>query len=82
MNSYIPECQCGFRKGKGTIQAANYLIEQIEDALTHAGNKYFAVFIDYTKAFDLINREILLQKLGHMIQEGNPLMAIPVLLKS
>ncbi|KAJ4443190.1 hypothetical protein ANN_04840 [Periplaneta americana] len=72
----IPECQCGFRKGRGTLQAANYLLEQIEDALRHVGNKYFAVFIDYKKAFDLINREILLLKLRPLLEDSSQLATI------
>ena len=31
VDKYIPECQFGFRKGRSTIQAVNYLIDSIED---------------------------------------------------
>ena len=54
----------------------NYPIDSIEDTLRHKGNKYYAVFIDYRKAFDLINRDILIQKLRLILKDSNPLTTI------
>ena len=50
------------------LHAVNCHIEQIKNTLKHIGKKYYAVFIDYSKAFDLLNREILIQKLRNMIR--------------
>ena len=41
-------------KGKSTLHAVKCLKEEIEDALTHPRDKLLAVFVDFTKAFDLI----------------------------
>ena len=54
MDRHIPECQFGFRKDKSAIHVVNYIIEQIEDTLRNSRKKYYAIFTDYTKAFDLI----------------------------
>ena len=76
VDRHIPECQFGFSKGRSTIHAVSYLLEQIEDALRHPGTKYYAIFIDYTKAFDLVNGAILINKLTNMIGDSNPLTAV------
>ena len=75
-DSQIPENQHGFRKGRSTLQAVNYLINQAQDTLRDTGKKYFVVFVDYSKAFDLINRDTLIQKLNHMIGDNHPLTII------
>ena len=52
VNHELPECQAGFRKGRGTRdQTANicYIIEKVRD---FQKNIYFC-FINYPKAFDL-----------------------------
>ena len=72
----IPECQFGFRKGRNTIQAAKCLIDQIKDALNKPHGKYYAVFINYSKAFDLIDRKNLMQKIEAAIGENQPLYPI------
>ena len=67
----IPEQQYGFRPQRNTVQAIGNLLQEIEQALQHPKGKYHAVFIDYTKAFDLLNREKLLEKLTHMLGESH-----------
>jgi hypothetical protein len=59
----LPDEQFGFRRGRSTLQAASCLKEDIEVALRHPRGKLHAIFIDYTKAFDLINRTLLIEKL-------------------
>ncbi|KAJ4449792.1 hypothetical protein ANN_01196 [Periplaneta americana] len=76
VDNRIPECQFGFRKGRSTLHAISYLIEQIENTLRHPGKKYHVVFVDYCKAFDLINRETLIRKLSNMIGESHALTTI------
>jgi hypothetical protein len=50
----IPEEQFGFRRGRSTLQAIQCLHNDVQDALQHRKRKLIAVFIDYTKAFDLV----------------------------
>ena len=63
VDSMIPEERFGFRRGRSTIHAVSCLLEVVKDALRLSKGKLYAVFIDYTKAFDLIDRSILVHKL-------------------
>jgi hypothetical protein len=65
-NALLDE-QFGFRRERSTLQAANCLKEDIEEALRHPRGKLHAIFIDHTKAFDLINRTLLVKKLEKKI---------------
>ena len=69
----IPECQFGFRKGRSTLQAVSNLTCLIEDTLRHTKRKYHVVFVDFKKAFDRINRQILIKKLGGLIGSTDPI---------
>lgn len=68
----IPEVQLGFRKGR-IIYAVSALLDNIHKALRYQKGKFYAVFVDYTKAFNLLNRTILMKKLEYMIGNKNPL---------
>ena len=59
----IPEEQFGFRKGKSTLHAVKCLKDEKEDALRHPRGKLYVVFVGFTKAFDLINRSKIIDKL-------------------
>jgi hypothetical protein len=52
------------------------LLEQIEDAPRHPKGKYYTVFVDFKKAFELIDRKILMGKLKTMIGNDHPLTRI------
>ena len=54
--------QSGFRKKHSTETAIVYLTDYILDQMSTG-----AVFIDWTKAFDLVDHECLLYKLEHFI---------------
>ena len=45
----------------------------IEDTLRHPKRKYHVVFVDFEKAFDRINRQILIKKLGGLIGSTDPI---------
>ena len=56
--------QFGFRKDHSTYMALIILIDKITSALDN-GNFTIAVLIDFRKAFDTVDHEILLHKLHH-----------------
>ena len=74
-NDLLCDEQCGFRKDRSTTLS----IVNLTNSLLTAINNHetcFAVFIDLKKAFDTVNHEILLQKLGHMGIKGQLLLWI------
>ena len=56
------ERQYGFRRGLGTTEAIRNLVDGLHKSL-HAGNINIGIFIDFKKAFDTVNHEILINKL-------------------
>ena len=64
--------QYGFREKYSTklslINLVNHLLQQIDD-----NNNSIGIFIDFMKAFDTINHEILISKLQHYGIRGQPL---------
>lgn len=59
----ITESQHGFLKGRSTITAITSLIEHITDQLED-GKHVSAVLLDYSKAFDCLGHELILDKLS------------------
>lgn len=60
----ITQCQFAFRRGMSTqlalLEQKEFILKNFEDNLLTLG-----VFIDFSKAFDCINHDLLLQKLLH-----------------
>ena len=64
--------QFGFRKQHSTYMALMLLIDEITKSLEN--NEYVVgVFLDFSKAFDTVNHDILLKKLDHYGIRGNAL---------
>ena len=61
-NGLLYEYQFGFHKWKSTIMALVTLIDKVTEALDK-GECIIGVFLDFSKAFDTVDHDILLQKL-------------------
>ena len=71
LNNILCEQQCGFRIGISTNVAIGKLLNKITSGLED--NKYgVGVFLDLQKAFDMVDRNILLNKLTHYGIRGIP----------
>jgi hypothetical protein len=58
----LPESQCGFRSGRGTTDMI-FCLRQTQEKCIEQNMPLYAVFIDFTKAFDTVSREGLWQVL-------------------
>ena len=61
-NRKIADCQFGFQKNKSTIDCI-FVFHAIISKILNRGEKLYCCFIDYQKAFDLVNRGFLWHKL-------------------
>jgi hypothetical protein len=64
-NNLLPEYQFGFRKNHSTLSATTILKQCVEDSLGKK-KRIYACFVDYKKAFDLVDRGLLFTKLQKM----------------
>ena len=71
----VNETQCGFSEGKGTTDAA-YLLKSVSEAYYTAKTPLHLVFVDYKKAFDSVNHELMFAKLSELGVEGDVLRLI------
>ena len=61
-NRKLPDSQHGFRTNHSTITAVQLLMSKIQNGVAQE-KRYHVVFVDFQKAFDCINRTLLLDKL-------------------
>jgi hypothetical protein len=61
-HNIITEVQNGLREQKSTITATQSFIERIQEALDN-GLQAIGIFFDLTKAHDILNHKVLLDKL-------------------
>ena len=62
-NKLIYECQYGFRKGSGTENAVTNDVNYIFNGLKLGFKGVAGIFYDFSKAFKLLDHEILIQEL-------------------
>ena len=63
---FLPEAQCGFRSGRGTADMI-FSLKQLQEKSIEQNMPLYMIFIDFTKAFDTVDRTTLwkmLLKLG------------------
>ncbi|MEW8546516.1 MAG: reverse transcriptase family protein, partial [Candidatus Thiodiazotropha sp.] len=63
-NGVIGEEQAGFRSDHSTIDNLFCLQTIVQKYLRHKRGRLYAIFVDFEKAFDRVNRNILWQKLS------------------
>ena len=62
----LPESQCGFRRGRSTIDMI-FVARQLQEKCHEQHQDLYLAFVDLTKAFDTVNRDLLwniLRKFG------------------
>ena len=63
----LPESQCGFRRGRSTIDMI-FAARQLQEKCREQHQDLYLAFVDLTKAFDTVNRDLLwniLRKFGY-----------------
>ena len=69
-NNILEDSQFGFRKSYSTELALAYTLDRITTEIDNK-NHVIGLFLDFRKAFDTVNHEILLKKLYHYGIRGN-----------
>jgi len=54
----MPESQSGFRRGRGTVDMI-FAFRQLQEKAMEQNVPLYAVFVDFTKAFDTVDRDAL-----------------------
>ena len=75
-NNAITDAQFGFKQGFSTVDAIFVLQSIINRNLSKKGGRLYCCFIDYKKAFDLIDRSKLWCKLIKQVIQGKMLKII------
>jgi hypothetical protein len=67
LDPVLPEEQFGYRPRRSTSLAAGSLLQHIRTELVKPRGKLYAVFVDYSKVFNMVNRELTINKLEGLI---------------
>ena len=59
----LPESQCGFRSGRGTVDMI-FAARQLQEKCLEQNQDLYTTFVDLTKAFDTVDREGLWKIMG------------------
>ena len=78
----IIEEQGGFRKGRSTIDSIFVMIFMIEKSLSKSKGKLYVAFVDFRKAYDSVNRNLLWDVLRRAGGHGKMLKALKAMYKS
>ena len=54
----LPESQCGFRRGRSTIDMI-FVARQLQEKCREQHQDLYMAFVDLTRAFDTVNRDLL-----------------------
>ena len=62
-DGHLPESQCGFRQGRGTVDMI-FAARQLQEKFQEQHRDLYTTFVDLTKAFDTVSREGLWKIMG------------------
>ena len=68
MSSRIPKTQAAYQRGRSTTEQVLALKILIEKAITSTDYNLYILLLDMSKAFDTVNRKLLLQELQKVLQ--------------
>ena len=71
-NTFFFKYQFGFRKFHSTYLALTVLMDKLIKSIEN-GDHMLGVYLDFSKEFDTVNREILLKKINHYGIRGHAL---------
>lgn len=66
----LPESQCGFRSGMATTDMI-FAPRQLQEKAAEQQQLLYIVFVDFSKAFDMVDRETLCEVLKRTAAENN-----------
>jgi hypothetical protein len=61
-NNILSNAQCGFRQGKSTEHTCHTFLNNIQEIMENK-HQVVGLYLDLTKAYDILNHQILLDKL-------------------
>ena len=76
---FLSECQAGFRQKKSTVDQMFILKTMIDRFLFRKRGRVYCIFVDFSKAFDTVNRNYLFYSLIKSGMHGKMLRTVPYL---
>jgi hypothetical protein len=73
---HLPDEQFGFRRGRSTTSAIRSLLTAVRATLQHRRHFMYALFVDFRKAFDTVDRSRLIRKLQEQFGIGGRTLAV------